>query len=204
MKKFILIIGVMFSLINLSCSESDDTELDTVNQVEDIEEIEDESSETDLPSHFTFEGKDFHGQSRLVVDYNEHFNHRDYMFFMVDTKNYDWRRDPVEAKFQVMLDIYSPGIDKFRPGTFEFVDISMDDNGDAVEGKFFFNYFSLHIDTNGDNKLTNNDKIFEATGGTIIIEEGSEEYQYTITFDITMNNNKKLTGKFTETWEYFN
>lgn len=193
MKETLFKLCILLLLVTISCSEEDK-----------VTETTETPLEAELPAHFMYDQNGYHGQSRLVVDYNQHFNHRNFTFYMVDPKNYNWQKDPMEADFQLMLDVYSPGSDKFRSGTFNYVDIDLDESGEAVEGLFFFNSAGIQIDSNNDGILTSVDPWSYAVDGTIVIEKEEASHKYTIALDLIMENGKTLKGESAENWEYFN
>jgi len=99
-----------------------------------------------------------------------------------------------ETTFGVYIELYSPGTSSFKTGTFEYLEWHDDVTQADFDGKYFFSDAEVIL-------ISNNTEIeYEATGGTVkVLGSGLE---YTLDFDLVLNNGKTLKGNYSGLFKY--
>ena len=159
---------------------------------------------------FTVDGKNFVAKSGVIEDYgsdgtdvdgdgeNDFYN---YDFYITDA-NIVQKGDSYEVEgnssMLVYVETYSPSGSSFKPGTFNF---STGEN--PAKGDYMFVAAYLVLDKN--NSGTVGDEILnsdysEVTAGKVTISGSNRNY--TVAFDVTLENNKKLTGSYAGNFAY--
>ena len=101
-----------------------------------------------------------------------------------------------DGTIEVAAELYSPGTDGFKNGTFAYSSLSNDEVNDAsFIGKYFFNEAYVAIDVNGDGDLAEDEEI-AVTGGTIEVSGTSP--QYTLVYDLILADGETLQGSFSD------
>lgn len=156
---------------------------------------DDDGAATPVSGDITFEGKAYTGKKGMLFDFGNDGSHYNYDFVVVDAVIVptDLVTGELNAKFFFWPELYSPGTDKFRTGTFNY-------NESPAASDYYFNVADLVVDSNNDGKLTSADQAYVAEGGTITVSGTASKY--TMSFDITMEGGKKLKGAYTGEYQY--
>ena len=105
-----------------------------------------------------------------------------------------WINNSVRTELD--LELYSPGTDGFRTGTFAYTPLSIDETDDpSLVGAYFFNEAYVGFDTNGDNEVLEAEEV-DVTGGTVTVSGTAPNYQ--VTFNLQLANGLTVTGSFAE------
>jgi hypothetical protein len=150
----------------------------------------------------TFDGKGYTAQKGFAFDFGPDLaeTHYNYDFALVDQPNVTLGdledAEQIDAKFLFYAELFSPGSDKFRTGTFTY-----DAQGTEVEGDFYFNQSNLIVDSNNDGKLSELDTTYDPQAGTVTVSGSANNY--TLSLDLTMVGGKKLTGSYSGNFQYF-
>ncbi|EMR02633.1 hypothetical protein ADICEAN_02232 [Cesiribacter andamanensis AMV16] len=143
----------------------------------------------------TFDGKAYTIKSSMVQDYGSWDGHYNYDFYLSDATVLDSQADELDGKILIYLELFSAGEERFQTGTFNF------DVTGEVDGKNYFNYAELVYDSNNNSKLDEGDTWLEATAGKVTVSGTSPNY--TVSYDLTFPNNKKLVGSYTGTHQIY-
>ncbi|WP_225000147.1 hypothetical protein [Cesiribacter sp. SM1] len=149
-----------------------------------------------------FDGKGYTAQKGFAFDFGPDLaeTHYNYDFALVDQANVTLDdledADEIEAKFLLYAELFSPGSDEFRTGTFTY-----DAQATDVEGDYYFNQLSLVVDSNNDGKLSDSDNEYLPQSGTVTVSGSANNY--TLSLDLTMAGGKKLTGSYSGNFQYF-
>ena len=181
MKKLFYLAGVLALLATASCKD-DDSDVDA----------------DPITGNFMFDGKGYTARKGFVVDNGGLQTHYNYDFYLVDKaditlSDLESSTGELNTTFFLFAELFSPGDDEFRTGTFTF-------NENADDDDYFFVDVDLVVDSNNDNKLSLADTFYDAEGGTITV--AGTPNNYTLTFNLTLDNGKKLTGSYTGNFQY--
>ncbi|UII25342.1 hypothetical protein LVD15_18825 [Fulvivirga maritima] len=175
MKKVVLFSYVALLGLFFSCGSDDDGDTAAANGT--IEIGDDSYSAT----------------SGIMVDFGSDGTHYNIDFTISDgtvnttTGDYD-------GSFMVYAELFAPG-SSFSTGTFTY-DQSPEDSD------YYFTSASITLDANDNNELGDlSDDYYFATGGTIILSGGGDNY--TITYNLTLNNGSTLTGSASGRFQSF-
>ena len=99
-----------------------------------------------------------------------------------------------DATVEIAAELYSPGTDGFRPGTFEYTSLSEQEvDSRSLVGQYFFNEAYVAVDLNNDIDLSEDEEI-RVTGGTIRV---SGTYpRYMLVYDLALANGATLRGSY--------
>ncbi|WP_205502567.1 hypothetical protein [Rufibacter psychrotolerans] len=176
-------LAVLAGFTFVSCSDDDEEEV---------------SPNTD--NKVVYNGTTYSMKSGLVEDYGPSDNHYNYDFYITDgtitTSNNDF--EVVNSKIVLFAELLSPGTSEFKTGTFSFVQ-NYNDAGN--ENKHVFEDALVVTDTNNDNILDEQDEELGVTGGTVKVSGGNNR-NYTVEFDVTLENGKTAKGGYSGTFTY--
>lgn len=100
-----------------------------------------------------------------------------------------------EAKAVFSAELYSPGQDAFRTGTFSYTPLTEDQVDDpSLAGTYFFNEAYAGFDTNGDNEVDEAEEI-AVTGGSVTLAGVAPNFQ--LSFSVQLANGRTATGSYT-------
>ena len=126
----------------------------------------------------------FELNSGIIVDSGSEGTHYKYSFFLSSEEEINIDNDEfTEGENYVVLQLHSAGIDAFKTGTFNLI------SGSPFANQ---NYLGLAQVTEAYNPEM--PQTLEATLGSVEVERMNDEF--TLTFDLTLNNGQKLTGSF--------
>jgi hypothetical protein len=181
MKRFFFLAGVLALLATASCKD-DDT-----------------GDNTPAPGQITFDGKTYTVRKGFVIDFRDdgsHYN-QDFLLFDTNISLADLEEDELNATFGFYAELFSPGIDQFRTGTFTFTNADVEE----LEGDYYFQYADLVVDSNNDSRLSmDEDDVYIAQSGTITVS--GTPSNYTMTLDLMMNGSKRLQGSYSGSFQY--
>lgn len=128
----------------------------------------------------------FEINSGIIADVGSDGTHYKYAFLLSSEGEIDTEQDDfTTGENYVVLHLHSAGTDAFKTGTFNLF------NGDPFANQ---NYLSLAEVTKTHNP--SDPQVLVATLGSVVVERSNNEF--TLTFDLTLNNGTKLTGSFTD------
>ena len=144
-------------------------------------------------------------QNGLLNNYGETANHFNLDFsvsdgaftpFLTDTGNGFlitlWSVS--DATVEVAAELYSPGTDGFRTGTFEYTSLSEQEvDSRSLMGQYFFNEAYVAVDANNDIDLSEDEEV-RVTGGTIQVT--GTYPQYTLVYALALANGATLPGSY--------
>ncbi|MBL3655804.1 hypothetical protein [Fulvivirga sediminis] len=168
MKKVLFFSYVVLLPLLFSCGSDDDGDTATANGT------------------VTYDGKDYSLTNGFMFDYGAEDGHYNIDFTAHDgTANI--ADETVTGTVTVYSELYSPGT-SFQTGTFTYMSFFDDPEADD----FYFYSASITIDSDGNGKINEDDNTYSATGGTIVVTGGGDNY--TLVYNLTLSNGKKLTG----------
>ena len=95
-----------------------------------------------------------------------------------------------EGTIEVTAELYSPGAEGFKTGTFSYTPLSEEEiNNPSLIGEYFFQDAYVAIDTNGDQDLSEDEEI-PVTGGTVQVSGISPNYE--VVYNLTLANGERL------------
>lgn len=95
-----------------------------------------------------------------------------------------------EGTIEVTAELYSPGAEGFKTGTFSYTPLSEEEiDNPSLIGEYFFQDAYVAIDTNGDQDLSEDEEI-PVTGGTVQVSGISPNYE--VVYDLTLANGERL------------
>jgi hypothetical protein len=101
-----------------------------------------------------------------------------------------------EGTIEVHAELYSPGPDGFKTGTFAYTPLPEDEIEDpSLIGQYFFQDAYVAVDADGDQVLSEDEEI-TVTGGTIEVSGTSP--RYTVMYNLALANGKTLRGSFSD------
>lgn len=167
-----------------------------------------DSAEPETPANtLVYDGKNFSITQTGIQDYNEKSNypsHYYYKFILTDGKLSLYDNNSAigtqGTSFFMTLHLFSPGTERFKPGTFHYVNVEglpLSQVNDQVKDKFFFDNgnFSMPIEEDDNNPYTPQEyELSKATSGTVKVSGTANPY--TVEIDLKMDNGKKLRGKY--------
>ena len=179
MKKLSLIAAAFSMLTLVSCEKDEDGNPD--NSSRNVLNYNEQELEINFANTIDFGStistgnrvNEFHTQSFLLGD-----------------GNYSAETETTTGGYRFATKLISEGSD-FTPGTFTII------SHEAMATNLPYGNASLVLDANEDNILNGADTEIEAVGGTVTIEGTADNY--TITVDVDLSNNEKLTGEYTGT-----
>lgn len=107
------------------------------------------------------------------------------------------------GKYLIVAELQSPGTDTFRFGTYNHCFFTNCPEG--IENKFFVSHLFIVEDENDDDIIdfSKGDPSVDAGGKGAITFTKVEGDTYTISYDLTIDNGRKLTGSYTGKFEFF-
>ena len=135
-----------------------------------------------------FKPDDNHSNSEFSLTDGEFYSTQVVLFGNLDLI---WRAR--DAKFWFYADMYSPGTDAFRAGTFTYMPPSTDEDDPSLSQQFFFKdgRFAFDLDENGDFE---DDEYLDVTGGTITLSDQTADYTFSL--ELTLENGKTIAGTY--------
>jgi hypothetical protein len=175
-----------------ACSKDDPTEVDTTNTIQ----YDGTTSTLKTGALVDFGASPYYGSA------NTHLN---YDFYVTDgaiIANSAGELDDIKGKIGVWVWLESPGATSaFKTGTYNFIDGSNDSSlSDAqlrtkYENKFFIAGSSLYINTNVNTSFDDTaTQEIEIKSGSVTVS--GTKPNYTITYDLVMENNKTIKGNY--------
>lgn len=169
------------------------------------EDADDPINPTAAPNQVSYNATKYSLQNGLLNNYGETDNHYNIDFSVSDGLFIPILNDlgngflttiwlTSEATIEVAAELYAPGTDGFRTGTFEYTSLPESEVDDVrLVGQYFFNEAYVAIDTNGDVELDEDEEI-RVIGGTIQV---SGTYpRYTLVYDLALANGATLRGSY--------
>lgn len=154
------------------------------------------------PNTLTYDDRSYEARIGWIEDFGpvsetgEEATHYNYVITVTD-----FLEEGDDMSFILAADMYSLGNDRFRAGTFSWVDHENYDEEDLNNSIFIA---ALYIDGNEDGDLedfaTGDDVVLEATGGEITVTGTAPNL--TITYEIDFEEGKTLTGTYEGDFEF--
>jgi len=110
------------------------------------------------------------------------------------SSNLNWIWRTRNASIWLYVDLYSPGFNGLTTGTYKFRRNNTDEDNPTLSRKYFFKKGKLAIDLNNNRKLDKGSEYLKITDGTISLSVSEDIY--TLHFNITLSNDKKVSGDF--------
>lgn len=100
-----------------------------------------------------------------------------------------------EARVEFSVELYSPGQDTFRTGTFFYSPVTDEGVDDpSLVGAYFFNAASyVGFDIDGDNEVAESEEV-AVVGGSVTVTGVAPNYQ--LAFDLQLANGLTVTGSY--------
>lgn len=143
----------------------------------------------------TIDGKAYTIKKGLAVDYGAYgTTHYNYDYYLTDDANLTTGSEQVNGTILIYMELFSSGATEFRTGTFSY------NSSTDIEGQNFFRFADVLVDANNDNILDDTDTYMEAIGGTVTVSGTNPNF--TVAYDLSFPNNKKLVGSYTGAHQY--
>lgn len=143
----------------------------------------------------SYKGETYILSESFVIDYGNFYpGYTNYDFILTDGQFTSLEDEITNATVVVYAELISPDENAFLTGTYTF-----DDSADPGDNRFFYDAGIL-IDENDDQTINELDAYIEATGGTIQVS--GDPYNYTLTFNLTLEGGEALTGSYAGSFTY--
>lgn len=104
-----------------------------------------------------------------------------------------WRLS--SASIWLRTDLYAQGGDGYESATFSYEPDSIDEDGPAVAGKFFFNEGRIVVDTDGSGSIdSENNEYISVTAGSATVTRMVNSAQ--MSFDLALEDGVTVKGDF--------
>ena len=177
------------SLFIISCSKDDDDDDDANNNTV----VYDGTSYTMVDGLVSDYGSYDPIDLGTASHYNIDFAIVDAVLVQVTEGDYTYWNPGENTTIWAYAELFSSGTASFQTGTFVFIDYDTA-TAESIEGKIFFTDVEVGV-ISGTSELE-----FEATAGTVTVSGSGTNY--TISFDITLENGKKLTGGYSGVFKF--
>lgn len=150
----------------------------------------DDEGGTPITNNVRFNDQTYAMKTGVFTDYGAGGIHYNIDFLLIDRSEAEIRAMAGGEYLLLYTELFSPSTNAFETGTFEYYD------GTDPEGKYYFEYAYIEkYDTDTETSVFE----YEATGGTVTVSGGTNN-EYTITYDLTMEGGRRLTGSFRGTF----
>lgn len=191
MKKQFLLLFVLACTICMSSCEKDN----------DAQEEEQKSE-----GAFVYDNTSYPVKNGYLKDYGSVSGHLHYGIIVTDGSFSETDPDAELKNYKVSsyIELYPDG-NTFKEGTYTYINEN-NYNTDAeliaaTTNKSYMSQAGIGIDLNSDGNLVDSE-MFIMTDGSVTVAKGSGNYNYTITYDLTLEGGKKVTGSFSGTFKY--
>lgn len=164
----------------------------------------DKDNEPAISETFKVEGKSFTIKEGFIEDYGsygvgENDTHYNYDFFLIDGDAELEVEEVSDFKAGLYFELFSPGTSGFTTGKFNFIDEEDINLESDIVGKHFFTYAEAYFDLDDDGVEDEESEYFYVIGGSITVSGGTNN-NYTVEFDVKLDNNETIKGKFADTF----